>query len=167
MSDIEQFRAETRAWLEDNCPASMRTPSVAEEMVWGGRRATFTNPDSKVWLERMGAKGWTAPMWPAQYGGGGLSMAENAVLESELRRIKARPALASFGLWMLGPVLGGFLAERGGVALPFVLVGGAVLSMAPAVHLLLPETLPPKEGVTIRSLRIRPVLKETSSRARS
>jgi len=69
--------------------------------------------------------------------------------------------------WMLGPVLGGFLAERGGVALPFVLVGGAVLSMAPAVHLLLPETLPPKEGVTIRSLRIRPVLKETSSRARS
>ena len=57
MSDIEQFRAETRAWLEDNCPASMRTPSVAEEMVWGGRRATFTNPDSKVWLERMGAPG--------------------------------------------------------------------------------------------------------------
>ena len=101
MSDIEQFRAETRAWLEDNCPASMRTPSVAEEMVWGGRRATFTNPDSKVWLERMGAKGWTAPMWPAQYGGGGLSMAENSVLESDFRRIKGRPAWPALacGCW--------------------------------------------------------------------
>ena len=63
--------------------------------------------------------------------------------------------------WVLGPVLGGLLAERGGVSLPFVLVGGAILSMAPAVHLLLPETLPPKEGATIRSLRIRPVLEET------
>lgn len=63
--------------------------------------------------------------------------------------------------WICGPVIGGVLAERGGVALPFVMVGGAILSMAPAVHLLLPETLPPKEGATIRSLRMRLVLRET------
>lgn len=63
--------------------------------------------------------------------------------------------------WVLGPVIGGLLAERGGVGLPFVLVGGAILSMVPAVQLLLPETLPPKEGATVGSLRLRPVLKET------
>ena len=28
MADLEQFRAETRAWLEANCPASMRTPNA-------------------------------------------------------------------------------------------------------------------------------------------
>ena len=111
MPELEQFRADTRAWLEANCPASMRTPMVADETVWGGRNASYKNPDSKLWLDRMGAKGWTAPMWPAQYGGGGLTMAENAVLESELRRIKARPALSSFGLWMLGPVLLEFANE--------------------------------------------------------
>lgn len=102
---LETFRSETRAWLEANCPPSMRTPMPPEETVWGGRRAVFKNPDSKVWLERMGERGWTAPMWPAEYGGGGLTVAENKVLQEELRRIKARTPLASFGLWMLGPVL--------------------------------------------------------------
>jgi alkylation response protein AidB-like acyl-CoA dehydrogenase len=103
---LETFRSETRAWLEANCPASMRTPITSEdEYVWGGRNANFPSDDAKLWLERMGAKGWTAPIWPKEYGGGGLGPAENAVLQSELKRIGARPALFSFGLWMLGPVL--------------------------------------------------------------
>jgi len=103
---LEKFRAETRAWLEENCPASMRTPMTGEDdAVWGGKNAEFTNPDQKLWLERMGAKGWTAPLWPKAYDGGGLSGDENRVLQSELRRIGARPPLFSFGLWMLGPVL--------------------------------------------------------------
>ncbi len=103
--ELAKFRADTRDWLEANCPASMRTPMPPEETVWGGRNAQFTNPDSKLWLERIGGKGWTAPMWPAEYGGGGLSKAENRVLQQELKRIKARPALFSFGLWMFGPAL--------------------------------------------------------------
>jgi alkylation response protein AidB-like acyl-CoA dehydrogenase len=104
--DLETFRSETRAWLEANCPPAMRTPMTSEdEYVWGGRNAKFQNEDAKLWLERMGAKGWTAPTWPKEYGGGGLSPAENAVLQSELKRINARPALLSFGIWMLGPVL--------------------------------------------------------------
>jgi len=106
MADLETFRGETRAWLETNCPASMRTPLTGEdEIVWGGRNAKFPSDDAKLWLERMGAKGWTAPQWPAEYGGGGLSADENRVLQSELKRIGARPALFSFGIWMLGPVL--------------------------------------------------------------
>ena len=105
MADIETFRAERRAWLEANCPASMRTPMVEEEVVWGGRNQKFVNPDSKVWLERMAAKGWTAPAWPKEYGGGGLSKAEAIILDQEMKRINARSPLASFGLWMLGPVL--------------------------------------------------------------
>jgi alkylation response protein AidB-like acyl-CoA dehydrogenase len=105
MADLEKFRSETRAWVEANCPPSMRTPMVEDEVVWGGRNETFKNPDSKLWLERMAAKGWTAPTWPRDYGGGGLSKAEALVLDQELKAIKARAPLASFGLWMLGPVL--------------------------------------------------------------
>ncbi|MEL6955781.1 MAG: acyl-CoA dehydrogenase family protein [Pseudomonadota bacterium] len=104
-SDLESFREETRNWLEENCPASMRTPMKDSEIVWGGSRETFTNPDSKLWLERMAEKGWTAPTWPAEYGGGGLSKAQARVLEQEMRRIRARPPLFSFGLWMFGPAL--------------------------------------------------------------
>ena len=64
MADLETFRAETRAWLEANCPPSMRTPMPAEEAVNGGKNATFANPDSKLWFERMRDRGWTAPTWP-------------------------------------------------------------------------------------------------------
>lgn len=78
---------------------------VADEIVWGGRNAEFKNPESKVWLERMAEKGWTCPTWPAEYGGGGLSKDEAIILQQELQRINARPALTSFGISMLGPVL--------------------------------------------------------------
>jgi alkylation response protein AidB-like acyl-CoA dehydrogenase len=104
-TDLDAFRADTRAWLEAHCPASMRTPMPETEVVWGGRNAVFKNPDSKAWLEAMAAKGWTAPMWPRAYGGGGLSAEQNRILQAELARIKARPALMSFGIWMFGPVI--------------------------------------------------------------
>jgi len=105
MSNIEEFRLETRQWLETHCPASLRTPMSEREVVWGGRNATFPSDDAQRWLQAMGERGWTAPTWPRRYGGGGLTAEQNAVLQEELRRIKARPALYSFGLWMFGPVL--------------------------------------------------------------
>ena len=106
MADLETFRAETRAWLEANCPPEMREPIRDDDDVcWGGRGVKFKNEAQKLWLERMGAKGWTVPEWPSAYGGGGLSREEAKVLSEEMRRIKARSALSSFGIWMLGPAL--------------------------------------------------------------
>ena len=104
-TELDVFRTETREWLEANCPASMRTPLTAEETPWGGAKFKWANPDSKIWLDRMAETGWTAPMWPREYGGGGLTAAQARVLEQEMARIKARPPLFSFGIWMLGPVL--------------------------------------------------------------
>lgn len=112
MDALEQFRADTRAWLEENCPPSMRTPMPEDESPWGGKRAVWKNPESKQWLDAMASRGWTAPQWPSEYGGGGLSKEENKVLQQELRRIKARPALMSFGIWMLGPALLEFANEE-------------------------------------------------------
>jgi len=83
----------------------MRTPATDEEDVWGGRRAVFPSPDARRWLDVMAARGFTAPTWPREYGGGGLSPEEAAILEAEQKRLGCRPALKSFGVWMLGPVL--------------------------------------------------------------
>jgi alkylation response protein AidB-like acyl-CoA dehydrogenase len=106
MSDLETFRLETRAWLEANCPAEMRAPVRDEEDIcWGGRGFVFKNEAQKLWLERMAARGWTVPDWPAEYGGGGLSAAEAKVVKQELARIGARSPLYSFGISMLGPAL--------------------------------------------------------------
>ena len=110
--ELDAFRDDVREWLEANCPPSMRTPMPEEEVVWGGRKATFNNPESKVWLERMAERGWTAPTWPKEYGGGGLGPDENRILQQELGRISARPPLNSFGIWMLGPALLEFANEQ-------------------------------------------------------
>jgi alkylation response protein AidB-like acyl-CoA dehydrogenase len=90
----------------------MRTSTPEGETVWGGRKEQFANPDSKVWLDRMAERGWTAPTWPKEYGGGGLTADEDRVLQQELRNINARPALQSFGIWMLGPALLEFASEE-------------------------------------------------------
>jgi len=106
MSDLEKFRLETRAWLEENCPKEMRDGAVGEEFIcWGGRNWKFKSEAQKTWLDRMAAKGWTVPAWPKEYGGGGLSKDEVKILKEEMRRLRARSPLESFGIWMLGPAL--------------------------------------------------------------
>ena len=106
MSDLEQFRAETRAWLEANCPEEMRQPLKSQaDHCWGGRKWQFQSEAQKVWMERMADKGWTAPQWPKEYGGGGLSPEEAEVLAEEMKRINARTPVSNFGFWMLGPAL--------------------------------------------------------------
>ena len=78
MTDLESFRAETRAWLEANCPAEMRTPMRSEDdACWGGRHFKFQSEAQERWMRVMGEKGWTVPDWPEAYGGGGLSPAEH------------------------------------------------------------------------------------------
>jgi acyl-CoA dehydrogenase len=102
---LDDFRLTTRAWLEANCPPEMRTPPARDtDVCWGGRNAVLSGPQ-RAWLDAMGVKGWTVPEWPAAYGGGGLSKDEAKVLANEMRRLKARSPLSSFGIWMLGPAL--------------------------------------------------------------
>ncbi len=99
MSGLDMFRVETRDWLNENCPASMRTALPVE-----GSEAD--SHDADLWFERMTSKGWTCPTWPKEYGGAGLSDDEAVVVREELERIDARPAMANFGgTKMLGPVI--------------------------------------------------------------
>jgi len=113
VADLDVFRQQTRAWLEENCPQSMRTPQRSDnDACWGGRNFTFASEDQKLWLERMAARGWTAPDWPTEYGGGGLSQQEHKVLREEMARINARPPLSSFGVWMIGPAILKFGSEE-------------------------------------------------------
>jgi alkylation response protein AidB-like acyl-CoA dehydrogenase len=105
MGALEDFRAETRAWLEDNCPASMRAPAPETEVIGGGKKQEYRNPDAKLWLDRMAERGWTAPTWPREYGGGGLSKDEYLILQDEMIRINARSPIGGMGFSMIGPTL--------------------------------------------------------------
>jgi len=108
MNKLDNFRQEVKDWLKENCPSSMQNgadPKTPVDEVWGGRKAVYKNPDSKIWLERMGSKGWTMPTVSKEYGGGGLSKDEVKILNEEMFMIGAKAPLLSFGIWMLAPVL--------------------------------------------------------------
>ena len=112
-SDLDTFRRETADWLKANAPGGVVGLSGTElEGNWGGRRPTFINDGMKQWLEIMGEKGWTAPTWPTEYGGGGLSGAEAKVLSQEMRAQKLPAPLIGFGLTMIGPTLLRFGTEE-------------------------------------------------------
>ncbi|HLK10565.1 MAG TPA: acyl-CoA dehydrogenase family protein [Candidatus Binatia bacterium] len=105
MPDLDAFRDAVRRWLAANAPPSMATPVRSnEDVCWGGRKTTYP-PDVQRWLAVMAERGWTAPTWPREYGGGGLSSEEAKVLAQELARMHLRPPLVGFGLTMIGPLL--------------------------------------------------------------
>lgn len=111
--NLDDFRAEVRAWLAANCPQEMRKPANEEgDICWGGRNWVFKNDAQRDWLHACAAKGYTVPDWPKAYGGAGLSAEQTKVLRSEMARIGARAPLSSFGIWMLGPALLHFGTEE-------------------------------------------------------
>ena len=102
-TELDAFRAEAREWLEANFPKSLTEDPNAPVVIIPG--AASDNPDAKLWLQRMGAKGWGAPTWPKQYGGGGLTPAEARVLQQEMNRIGASNPIVGMGTSMFGPTL--------------------------------------------------------------
>jgi alkylation response protein AidB-like acyl-CoA dehydrogenase len=99
---LSAFREETRAWLEENCPPGARGDG---QIPTGSTKIEVTDPDVRLWLERMAEKGWTVPTWPKEYGGAGLTKDEFIVLVDEMRRIEARSPLMGMGTGLIGPTL--------------------------------------------------------------
>jgi len=102
LATLEEFRVETRSWLEQYCPEGARGPGQISN---GGEKIPIRDPDVRLWLDRCAEKGLTVPLWPVEYGGSGLSTSEYVVLLEEMRRIKARSPLGGMGVGLIGPTL--------------------------------------------------------------
>jgi alkylation response protein AidB-like acyl-CoA dehydrogenase len=90
----EDFRLKFRAWLTLNPPPALGGTSLAEfEKV--GRR----------WQRTLSESNWLGSHWPNEYGGRGLSLVEEAIVQEELVRVAAPQILGLFGITMVGPVL--------------------------------------------------------------
>ena len=101
--DLDAFRGEARAWLEENAPQSVRRqPDMTMEQMEGGLRPTA---DQDLWRQRIGAKGWGTPTWPKEYGGGGLTSAEARVLLQEMARLGVTNPIIGMGPGMFGATL--------------------------------------------------------------
>src|SRR5579859_6929453 len=101
--DLEAFRSEARGWLEANFPPALRGRGLT--LADGDTGAALTG-DAALWKARMADKGWAAPTWPAQYGGGGLEPAQARVLQQEMARAGAyNPMAFGMGITMIGPTI--------------------------------------------------------------
>ena len=98
--DAEAFRAEAKAWLEENFPKSLKGNLAAQMAKMTG--GATESADAKLWRERMGDKGWGTPTWPKPYGGG-LSRNEARILQEEMAKIGARNPIGGMGVSMFGP----------------------------------------------------------------
>ncbi|PJE27892.1 acyl-CoA dehydrogenase [Pseudooceanicola antarcticus] len=104
--DPEAFRANVSTWIEAHCAESLRAiPQAEREICWGGKGFTFASQAQHDWMKAAAETGMSAPRWPVEYGGAGLSRAQEKIYREELARLNAPTPLESFGLWMLGPAL--------------------------------------------------------------
>jgi 3-oxocholest-4-en-26-oyl-CoA dehydrogenase alpha subunit len=78
---VVQFRKEVSAWLAEQ----MRG---AEHLRWSASWSTRENDEEYKFRrglgEKLGAKGWLFPIYPKEYGGAGLTVDHQMVLETEL-----------------------------------------------------------------------------------
>lgn len=99
---IEQFRETARAWLAENWIPELKGRHSPMGMVDG---PTDMAPDMVAWRERLGERGFGTPSWPKAYGGAGLSSAEAAVLDEEMRKIGAYNPIGGLAVGMFAPTL--------------------------------------------------------------
>ena len=88
------FRDEVRAWLADNHPGEVPTGDEKQEFEF--RRS---------WQRSMHDGGWAGLSWPAEYGGRGASLIEQAIFNEELAGARVPMPANVLGLVMGGPVV--------------------------------------------------------------
>src|ERR1700722_2596721 len=96
--EAERFRGEIRAWLEENLPEG------------GGNEDFHMTPEERKefniqWVKKLHAGGWICASWPTEYGGKGLSLMDQVVLNEEFAKAKAPLRADFFGDTLVGPTI--------------------------------------------------------------
>lgn len=93
--NAEKLRLEFRAWLLKTEIPRAASDSSLDAFITQGR----------AWQQTLAQGRWIGVHWPSAFGGRGLTLVEEALLQEELVRVSAPQVLGLFGLTMVGPVL--------------------------------------------------------------
>ncbi|WP_344975561.1 acyl-CoA dehydrogenase family protein [Streptosporangium fragile] len=93
--DLQEYRRRARAWLETNAPVA-----AAE-----GAPDTGGVAAAKAFMARMYDAGYSGITWPKEWGGQGLTQAEERAFAEEARHYTLPTYVFSIGLGMCGPTL--------------------------------------------------------------
>ena len=94
--DEQAFREEVRRFVAEKLPADVK------RKVENGLR--LEKDDYLRWQKALYEQGWAAPGWPVERGGPGWTSAQRYIFEQECA-LGGAPAVISFGLNMVGPVI--------------------------------------------------------------
>jgi hypothetical protein len=97
-TEAESFRKEIRTWLEENLPEGwfeMGFSMSREE------RQRF----NETWTQTLFAGGWICAGWPVEYGGKGLGLMDQVVLNEEFAKANAPMRADFFGDTLVGPTI--------------------------------------------------------------
>ncbi|HUX05542.1 MAG TPA: acyl-CoA dehydrogenase family protein [Acidimicrobiales bacterium] len=97
-AEAETFRAEIKAWLEANLPEDWFSPGFT---MTDEERRTF----NQTWNEKLFAGGWICAGWPVEYGGKGMSLLRQVVLNEEFAKAGAPMRADFFGDTLVGPTI--------------------------------------------------------------
>ena len=86
-TDLEALRQDVRSWLAVHAPQGWREASQTHEQFAADQRA---------WFLKLVEGGYAIPHWPAEWPGGGRSLAEQKVIYEELARADTPRLLLSF-----------------------------------------------------------------------
>ncbi|MGC2169596.1 MAG: acyl-CoA dehydrogenase family protein [Acidimicrobiales bacterium] len=96
--EAESFRKEIRSWLEENLPAGWFDPGFS---LSPDERREFNT----TWPTKLFEGGWICAGWPVEYGGRGLSLIEQVVLNEEFAKANAPMRADFFGDTLVGPTI--------------------------------------------------------------
>lgn len=91
----EQLRSEFSAWLKNNPPPEIVGPLELDEFV----------EMSTAWQKALAKEHWIAVHWPERYGGRGMSLVDEAVIQECLAEVRAPQLVDLFGLYVVAPLL--------------------------------------------------------------
>jgi len=99
----DTFREEVRAFLREQLPHDMAQRTL--------RGYHATKEDMQGWTRILHRKGWSAPVWPVEYGGTGWSHTQRHIFEEECCLAGAPPTCASAFL-LVAPVIYTYGSEQ-------------------------------------------------------
>jgi alkylation response protein AidB-like acyl-CoA dehydrogenase len=99
----EQFRRGNRetGWNEASSRPLRREDTQSRA---GGDVRQRGTAAMREWRKKLADRNWVAPAWPKEYGGGGLSVKQQFILNEEMAEARA-PGVGGMGISMVGPTL--------------------------------------------------------------
>lgn len=96
-TELEAFRADVRSWLASRLPPARARGDETPLEIMGAGEGSEALPRARAFLAMLAERGWSAPGWPQQYGGAGLSTDRILALDEELRAFET-PDLYMFSV---------------------------------------------------------------------